>query len=162
MREVVQRRQTKREKICKLQSTSQIFTMCGVDTDLCIAICRIFLGAVCYLEQLHAQYPFLLRIAFGIHNKTNQVESVTGFELESGAREDTGRFRDVKWCVSTKDRPGSLELRHQNRMTTAALYHRRCHRAFALFQGSCYCINIGALKKSVCCSFSRDVFFFFW
>ena len=42
-------------------------------------------------------------------------ESVTGIQLESGAREETGRFRDVKRCVATEDRTrvsGISLLRH--------------------------------------------------
>ena len=31
-------------------------------------------------------------------------KQVTGIQLESWAREDTGRFRDVKRCVATWDR----------------------------------------------------------
>ena len=41
--------------------------------------------------------------------------SVTGIRLESGAREETGRFRDVKRCVATGDRTrvsGFSLLRH--------------------------------------------------
>ena len=41
--------------------------------------------------------------------------SVTGIQLESGAREGTGRFRDVKRCVATGDRTrvsGFSLLRH--------------------------------------------------
>ena len=40
---------------------------------------------------------------------------VTGIRLESGAREETGRFRDVKRCVATEDRTrvsGISLLRH--------------------------------------------------
>ena len=47
---------------------------------------------------------------------------VTGIRLESRAREETGRFRDVKRCVATGDRTrvsGFSLLRH-NRLTTAA------------------------------------------
>ena len=61
--------------------------------------------------------------------------TVTGIQLESGTREETGRFRDVKRCVATGDRTrvsGFSLLRH-NRWTTAARsrYHRTapqsCH-----------------------------------
>ena len=41
--------------------------------------------------------------------------TVTGIRLESGAREETGRFRDVKRCVATEDRTrvsGISLLRH--------------------------------------------------
>ena len=43
------------------------------------------------------------------------VGRVTGNRLESGAREETGRFRDVKRCVATEDRTrvsGISLLRH--------------------------------------------------
>ena len=46
---------------------AQISTMFGVDIDLCVAICKFFLGCVCHLEQLHAQSPFLFPIVFGIN-----------------------------------------------------------------------------------------------
>ena len=32
------------------------------------------------------------------------AQPVTGIRLESGAREETGRFGDVKRCVATEDR----------------------------------------------------------
>ena len=44
-----------------------------------------------------------------------QLIRVTGIQLESGAREETGRFRDVKRCVATEDRTrvsGISLLRH--------------------------------------------------
>ena len=34
----------------------------------------------------------------------SSATSVTGIQLESGAREETERFRDVKRCVATGDR----------------------------------------------------------
>ena len=42
---------------------------------------------------------------------------VTGIRLESGAREETGRFRDVKRCVATGDRTrvSGLGLLRHNR-----------------------------------------------
>ena len=56
----------------------------------------------------------------------SSATSVTGIQLESGAREETGKFRDVKRCVATGDRTrgaGFSLLRH-NGWTTAARYHR--------------------------------------
>ena len=67
---------------------------------------------------------------------------VTGIQLESGAREETGRFRDVKRCVTTGDRTGSQELascaitaRPPQRDTAGSR-----HRAFDVLEGSCYTI----------------------
>ena len=58
--------QTQPEQICKLQSTNQFnvrsewhwFVRCDL---------QIFSGCICYLEQLHAQSPFLYPIVFGIN-----------------------------------------------------------------------------------------------
>ena len=36
-------------------------------------------------------------------SKPSSATSVTGIRMESGAREETGRFRDVKRCVATGD-----------------------------------------------------------
>ena len=50
----------------------------------------------------------------GSDEKTQRI-FVTGIQLESGAREETGRFRDVKRCVATGDRTrvsGISLLRH--------------------------------------------------
>ena len=59
-------------------------------------------------------------------------DGVTGFELESGAREETGRFRDVKRCVATGDRTqvSGISLLRHNRQTTAAWYHRYAPQSF--------------------------------
>ena len=37
---------------------------------------------------------------------------VTGIRLKSGAREETGRFRDVKRCVATEDRTRVSGIHH--------------------------------------------------
>ena len=41
---------------------------------------------------------------------------VTGLELESGAIEETGRFRDVNRCVAigNRSRVSGISLMHQN------------------------------------------------
>ena len=52
-------------------------------------------------------------------NSVGGVYSVTGIRLESGAREETGRFRDVKRCVATGDRTriSGIGLLRHNRST---------------------------------------------
>ena len=76
-------------------------------------------------------------------SKPSSATSVTGIQLESGAREETGRFRDVKRCVATGDRTkawisGIGLLRH---ITARPPQHDTTgprHIAFDMFQGSCY------------------------
>ena len=67
--------------------------------------------------------------------KPSAATSVTGVDLESGAREETGRFRDVKRCVATGDRNrvSGKNARPPQHDTTGPR-----HRAFDVFQGSCY------------------------
>ena len=64
--------------------------------------------------------------------KSALITSVTGIRLESGAREETGRFRDVKRCVATEDRTrvSGISLLRHNRWTTAARYHRCAPQSF--------------------------------
>ena len=74
--------------------------------------------------------------------------SVTGFQVESGAREETGRLRDVKRCVATGDRtrvPGFSLLRHTARPPQHDTTGPR-HRAFDVFQGSCYTILLPSAR----------------
>ena len=60
------------------------------------------------------------------------AKDVTGIRLESGAREETGRFRDVKRCVATEDRTrvSGISLLRHNRLMTAARYHRCAPQSF--------------------------------
>ena len=61
--------------------------------------------------------------------------SVTGIQVESGAREETGRFKDVKTCVATGDRTGSQELASCSITTTQPQHDTtgQRHRAFDVF-----------------------------
>ena len=58
--------QTQPEKICKSQRTNQCHSL---RTFYWFVLCnlQIFSGCVCYLEQLHAQSPFLFPIVFSIN-----------------------------------------------------------------------------------------------
>ena len=60
------------------------------------------------------------------------TKTVTGTQLESRAREETGRFRDIKRCVATWDRTrvSGIGLLHHNRLTNAARYHRTAPQSF--------------------------------
>ena len=65
----------------------------------------------------HAQLVMDMRRDFEKENGLDGSDCivVTGIQLESGAREETGRFRDVKRCVATEDRTrvsGISLLRH--------------------------------------------------
>ena len=57
---------------------------------------------------------------------------VTGIQLESGSREEKGRFRDVQRCVATGDRTRVSGVSHprHNRWTTAVQYHRPAPQGF--------------------------------
>ena len=56
-------------------------------------------------NQTHRGFHFFATIGFTArHDGDLQAVSVTGIQLQSGAREETGRFRDVKRCVATGDR----------------------------------------------------------
>ena len=55
-------------------------------------------------------------------SKPSSATSVTGIQLESGAREETGRFREVKRCVATRcyvpippSRPSTRSLRGEEK-----------------------------------------------
>ena len=81
-------------------------------------------------------------------SKPSSATSVTGIQLESGAREETGRFRDVKSVSRPRIELGSQELascaitaRPPQHDTTGAR-----HRAFDVFQGSCYIIPAAGVK----------------
>ena len=65
-------------------------------------------------------------------SKPSSATSLTGIQLESGAREETGRFRDAKRCVATEDRTpvSGIGLLRHNRYTTAARYHRTAPQSF--------------------------------
>ena len=64
-------------------------------------------------EEQEGSLPFMdVKV---IRTTNGMATSVTGIQLESGAREETGRFRDVKRCVATEDRTrvsGISLLRH--------------------------------------------------
>ena len=73
-------------------------------------------------------------------SKPSSATSVTGIQLESGAREETGRFRDVKDVSRPGIEPGSQELA-SCAITARPPQHDTTgphHRAFDVFQGSCY------------------------
>ena len=75
------------------------------------------------------------------HNFGFNELSVTGIQLESGAREETGRFRDVIRCVATGDRTrvSGSSLAITARPPQHNITGPR-HRAFDVFQGSCHTI----------------------
>ena len=71
------------------------------------------------------------------------LQAVTGIQLESGAREETGRSRDVKRCVATgnRTRVSGISL---NAITARPPQHDTTgprHRAFDVFQSSCFTSN---------------------
>ena len=73
-------------------------------------------------------------------SKPSSATSVTGIQLEAGAREETGRFRDVKDVSRPRIELGSQELA-SCAITARPPQHDTTgprHRAFDVFQGSCY------------------------
>ena len=62
-------------------------------------------------------YMTVVRLPFRRSCQCSRADPVTGIQLESGAREETGRFRDVKRCVATGDwtRVSGISLLHHTR-----------------------------------------------
>ena len=67
------------------------------------------------LKICHCLVSFGCVFSLTIDLLGRETPCVMGIQLESGAREETGRFRDVKRCVATGDRTrvsGISLLRH--------------------------------------------------
>ena len=86
-------------------------------------------------------------------SKPSSATSVTGFQVDSWAREATGRFRDAKRCVATGDRTrvSGISLLRHNRWTTSARYHRTPSQRFwrvsgFLLQWDCFRFRLSPVQ----------------
>ena len=78
----------------------------------------------------------LQRPDIAIFSRALRQVIVTGFQSESGAREETGIFRDVKRCVACGDRTlvsGISLPRHNREITTARYHHDRATELLTCF-----------------------------
>ena len=87
---------------------------CRVAVRICVAVTGSCSICLTWKTSTSGRFRQLLDL-LDVEDVHFNIKGVTGIRLESGAREETGRFRDVKRCVATEDRTrvsGISLLRH--------------------------------------------------